>query len=450
MKRALGQSFEFGFGVTFNSGSLRRAVPLILLAAISASSGAQAVGQATPLTIVDAVHEAVSWHPAVKRAIGQLNQGVEEIKAARAAYGPQLSVGLGSDFEDPAGASLRPRATVSASQLLYDFGKVSSKVDSAKAAEAVDRAQLIGTIDSLARDTSYAVIEVQRAVALRTAALDQLESVNAISDLVEQRYRHGAATKSDALQAKSRVQAAQGTIAQLTAQQERWRATLAHLLGRSDFGPVAETAPPWLDHACAIQNIDWTRVPAIMEASAQRDRVEADLEYAKAARLPTVSLGAGTSADIGAPFSNRSRYSFGINVSTDLYGSRVSRSQLRGAAFALEASDAALANTRNDVFAATEEAKRQVSSLRRVLDILRARAASMGETDKLYRLQYLQMGTRTLVDLLNAVQELHQSNFDMVNVAHDLRRLEIDCLFNTGQIRQAFDLGDLTAERKRS
>lgn len=64
----------------------------------------------------------------------------------------------------------------------------------------------------------------------------------------------------------------------------------------------------------------------------------------------------------------------------------------------------------------------------------------MRETGKLYRLQYLQMGTKTLVDLLNAEQELHQVRFDRANTRHDLRRLRIDCLVSSGNAREAFGL----------
>lgn len=64
----------------------------------------------------------------------------------------------------------------------------------------------------------------------------------------------------------------------------------------------------------------------------------------------------------------------------------------------------------------------------------------------LYRLQYLEMGTRTLVDLLNAQQELHQVRFQLANVRHDLRRLNIDCLFTAGQERDAFRLSGMVVE----
>ena len=45
------------------------------------------------------------------------------------------------------------------------------------------------------------------------------------------------------------------------------------------------------------------------------------------------------------------------------------------------------------------------------------------------------MGTRTLVDLLNAEQELHQVRFDLVNARYEILRQEMDCLFHSGRQR---------------
>ncbi len=58
----------------------------------------------------------------------------------------------------------------------------------------------------------------------------------------------------------------------------------------------------------------------------------------------------------------------------------------------------------------------------------------------LYGRQYLELGTRPLLDLLNAEQEIHQSRFDLVNTQADLQRLQIDCFYNSGAIRRVFGI----------
>ncbi len=57
-------------------------------------------------------------------------------------------------------------------------------------------------------------------------------------------------------------------------------------------------------------------------------------------------------------------------------------------------------------------------------------------------MQYLSSGTRTLLDILNTEEEIHQAMFDRQNTDHDLRRLQIDCLHSTGGLRDAFIIKD--------
>lgn len=391
-----------------------------------------------------AVREAVAWHPSVVEAEARLDSRAEEIDVAEAGYLPQINAGVGTGYDNIGQSRWRPRANVSVSQMLYDFGKVRSSVDSAEAGVAIGEAQLLLAVDGLIRDTSYSIIELQRTEALRQIALDQLESVRGISDLVQHRFNEGAATKADVLQADARVQAAQATIEEIEAEHLRWQTTLAHLLGRREAPAVSSELPQGFMQSCAQGEPDWETIPAIREVRAERDQALADLERSRAESMPTVSLGAGGATDIHDPFGGREEYNFGINVSTSLYNGGANRARIRGASHALGAADAAEARIRNDVSRTLSEAQRQVASFGRVLDTLAFREASMRETGKLYRLQYLEMGTKTLVDLLNAEQELHQVRFDRANTQHDLRRLQVDCLINSGTAREAFGLAGTT------
>jgi len=392
------------------------------------------------VTLESAAREAVGWHPSIVEAIGRLNARAEQIEVAEAGYLPQISGGIGSSYDNTMRTRWRPRANISASQMLYDFGKVSSSVAIAEAGTKIGRAQLLLAVDGLIRDTSYAMIEIQRTAALHQVALDQLESISSINELVDHRYRRGAATRSDALQAQARVQAAEVAIQEIEAEQQRWKSNLAHLLGRQIAPEISSDIPDWLLASCARGEPRWANIPAIMQVKAQRDQALAELDESKAFGLPTVSLGAGAATDIDRPFARRTDYNFGINVSSNLYNGGGNRARTRSATFALGAADAAEASVRNEVSRLLAEAQRQVASLTDALQTLDARQESMRETGMLYRRQYLDMGTRTLVDLLNAEQELHQARFDLVNTRHDIRRLQVDCLFNSGAEREAFGL----------
>jgi adhesin transport system outer membrane protein len=72
--------------------------------------------------------------------------------------------------------------------------------------------------------------------------------------------------------------------------------------------------------------------------------------------------------------------------------------------------------------------------------VLDERTGSIEHTRDLYRQQYLDLGTRSLLDLLNAEQEFHGARVESVNNMLDLQRMQVDCLAAAGGLRRAFRL----------
>jgi adhesin transport system outer membrane protein len=395
-----------------------------------------------PLALEDAAREAIAWHPAVIEAAGELNARAEEVNIARAGYSPQISAGVGMSYDTRLTADWRPRPQFQASQMLFDFGKVRSAVDAAHAGTKIGEAELLLAVDGLIRDTGNALIEVQRANALHQVAEEQLVRVQEIADLVGKRVDMGAATKSDGLQVQARVEAAQATLTQIDAERARWTSNLVYLLGRKGPPPVVSAdVPGWLDNGCRQEAPDWNSVPAVMVAQAQKERAEADLRRSQAERLPTISVGGNGTVDISSPFSQQhSAYSFGINVSSNIFQGGATKARMRSANYALDAAMAATDRARNDSAQRLSEGQQQIASLDALSATLTSRESNMSETGKLYRLQYIEMGTRTLVDVLNAEQEYQQVRFEAANLTHDLRRLQMDCLYFGGRTRSAFQL----------
>lgn len=253
----------------------------------------------------EAVREAVRWHPSVAEAVARVKQAQEEIEVAEAGYRPQLSASLGSGYDNLVDSGWRPRANLSASQMLFDFGKTKASVEIAEAGTRSGRADLLLAVDSLIRDTSYAIIEIQRDRALLEVARDQLASIEDINELVHHRYRLGASTKSDALQAQARVQAADVSRQEIEAEQRRWESNLAYLLGRETAPMLTADPPKLLRGACERGAPDWSLVPAILQARAERDEAFASLERSRADGLPTLSVGANGGTDLFDPTSRR-------------------------------------------------------------------------------------------------------------------------------------------------
>src|SRR5690606_11453182 len=175
---------------------------------------------------------------------------------ARAGYLPQVRAGIDSAYENGTRNGWRPRFSVSASQMIYDFGQVAGSVEARAAGADVSRAQLLLGIDTLIRDTANAVIEVQRYRALSDVAQTQLAGVQAIAGPVRQRSHRGASSRSDEIQADARVQAAQSTVLEISAELGRWETVLANLSGRGSPVNVLADVPQWLSNACSTAEPD--------------------------------------------------------------------------------------------------------------------------------------------------------------------------------------------------
>lgn len=399
-------------------------------------------------TLKDIARRAVGWHPAIDQAAAKLNQSDQNIRVARAGYYPKISGGLNSGYDSTTvdDEGWRPKLNVGVSQMIYDFGKVSSSVDIQTAGAGISRAELLLAVDNLVRDAAYAMIEVQRNRALRAVAREQLAGVKAIAKLVEQRSDKGASTRSDKVQAEARVEAAQSTILQISSDLGRWESGLASLVGSNGPVPISPGIPAWLSKTCNVGTPDWSQVPSVIEAKSQKKQALAQLHQARAQALPTLSLEAGASYDINQSRSEflgydprRPQFSAGLNVSSSLYDA-ANAPRKDAADAALKAAEAAERNARYETGRDLAEAQSQTVSLRQLQGSLSSHVGMMRETRSLYERQYVELGTRTLLDLLNAEQELHSAQFDVVNTEHDLRRLDIDCLFNSGLTRKAFGL----------
>ena len=425
----------------------------LLLAGTGAFAQASA---ATPLGMTEAVRLAATSHPTVRNAVGQALQAGEGIAAARSDYYPQVSAGLsartGNRQLQTDGRRQVHQASLSVTQMLYDFGKVSSAVNEAEASAAAARAKLLVVIDDVVRDTAQAWIEVHRQQALGEIAQAQVKGVQSLAGLVGERQAKGATSQSDVAQAQSRLEAARAQQLNTASQAERWRLNLMHLTqGRMPVDIAGEASAP-LASACAAHPQTALPAPTVQMAQAERDMAQAALRGADAQLLPTLSLNAGVNRGLesGARLAGQSgtESTLTVNFSAPLYEGGRSQARQRAALHAVEAAEAALGYAQLSVRQRLEDARVQSQGHAQRLPVLAARVHSTQRTRDLYREQYLQLGTRSLLDLLNAEQEFHGARFEQAESVHEVQRLAVECLYQSGRLREAFglvDAGELVA-----
>ncbi|MFT4241074.1 MAG: TolC family outer membrane protein [Acidovorax sp.] len=429
--------------------TLRRTV---LAGLAAAALGAAASAAAEPLDLPGAVRAAVQSHPGVRGARQSLLSASEGVEAAKAGYKPQVKGGIENqnNLHQASGYGSRHvfTAKLTVSQMLYDFGKVDGAVRKAESVAQAGAAQVQVATDDIALSTAQAWVDAHLQQAQVQIAQEQLDGVKAIAKLVGERADKGATTRSDVEQARSRVQAAQSQWLGTKAEAQRAALALMHLTGRTAPVEIAGPVPAVLVDASgagACQGGADLDSPAVRLADARRAQAQADLDVASAQRKPTISLdgSVGQALTKGSRlYGERTSAQIGFSADMPLYEGGGLEARERAAAYQLQAYEDAAAQARLEMRQGFADAQAQVEGWASRAPALASRVASIRETRDLYRQQYLQMGTRSLLDLLNAEQEFHSARADQAQGEHTQYRVAVQCLYYSDRLRSAFGLDD--------
>ena len=401
--------------------------------------------QAVTLSLNEAVKAANNWHPSLRNASGQLLQTQEGVAAAKAGYYPQVRAGISSETSSERSTSTGSTRTnlgkVTVSQMLYDFGKVSNSVTQAEASAVAARYQLFLTQEAVTRETALVWVELSRQQAMSEIATSQVEGVTALANLAMEREKKGASTRSDSLQAQARVESAAAQAISIAAQVQRNRISLMQLTGSKAPVSADSTAPQFLSQACSATA---PAVPnsLILRAEALRDAAKAGVDVADSARKPTLSLDGSVQRGIDSQSRSSSQSgltsSITVNLSAPLYEGGGNQARLRAAMHALEAAEASIEQAQLQTTQSLQDSQAQYQGQRSRAPLLAQRIESIKSTKKLYVDQYLQLGTRSLLELLNAEQEYHSARFDQLDSLYEQLRLGVECLYQNGHLRDTF------------
>lgn len=400
------------------------------------------------LDINQAVHRAVNRHPSIADAIATLAQQGDGIAMARSGYYPQVKAGVG--YGDTTHTGTSQTATLSASQMLYDFGKVAGSVSNAEAQSRRQQAVVLKQIDQIARQTAEATIDVQRYRLLGRIADEQVSTMERIHAMTQDRAGAGVTSRSDPIQALARVDAARANQLLLRAQYQQALQRLRTLVG----GPVSGTIGALSDNQAAAVDLSWrldtSLLPDVLIAEAERQGAEAQLRQAKAGMRPSVSLDAGSTKALSGD--NPTTYerhgtnnSVSINLTQPLYQGGGLRAQQRAAYNGLEAARQRSEDARLTASDQIRILREQITGNRARLGVLGSRQRGLNESRELYRDQY-KLGTRSILDLLNTEQEYYQALSDVETVRHDLWMGLVGVVDAQGRSREFYGLNNTTVQ----
>lgn len=414
-----------------NKKTIKLSLSSLSLAILSVAAYAQST---QPTGLAAAVQQAINNNPDVTARLNALRAAANEVDVARGQYLPSvdLSASVGRDSDritsrSPASQSLsRNGLALSASQILWDGMATSKEVSRLGHARLTRYFEFLGATEETALEATRAYLDVERYRKLVSLAEDNYVQHKYAFDQLQTKFKAGVGRGVDAEQANARLALAESNLTTEQANLHDVSARYLRIVG--DLPPASSAAVnPQLSKGILPANID-----TINQALAQHPSISAAIENLRAAQAqaqgaesryqPTVEarVRTGVGKNFDGVQDQKRDSSAEILLNWNLFNGGSDKARVRQYADlinqAADQRDRACRDVRQTVAIAHNDIRKLQDQLvaldRNVLAIEKARDA--------YRQQF-DIGQRSLLDLLNAENELYTAKRSYANAETDLQ-----------------------------
>ncbi len=420
------------------------------LPTVTAPSGdavvAPAVSRLSSLSFQEAIMRAVQRHPEISQSIAELAMQNANIDVARAGYYPQLSGGL-STADLTKGERGRQLVSLEATQMLYDFGKVSTEVGVQHAQLTVEQASVLVAIDNIAYQVADAIVNIKRYKNITDIAQQQIQGVGRIAEIANLRAKAGISSQADPIQAQSNLEAARANYLIQQNQLLQYQQKLRTLLG-VDVAHLNWQLPDNLvNNADIYKEPEFNLIPKMMLAYAEIEVAQLQKQQTRLSNYPTINLKGSVSQAVNGRNPNNDKddgfyNSIMLEASSAFYQGGAVGSKVRAANHAEQAARARLQTAYLSILDEVRLLREEVENKQKQMGILMARHETAIRTKELYQEQY-KLGTRTLIDLLNAEQAIHSAAQEIETARYDIYVALVKYISQTGRTRSSYDLNDV-------
>ena len=384
--------------------------------------------------------QARSSDPQFQQDVADLNAREELLPQAKAGLRPDVSLNSTFDAIDNRNTDDQYRELtygISLRQPLYRFSRnqavdqADAQVNQAQAEFAFAEQELILRV----AERYFAVLDAREAL---DAAEANLEAIQRQLDQAEQRFEVGVIARTDVEEARAQADLARAERLQAKDDLASRREELRELTNRApaELNPVKSgislTPPePAESAAWRAQAEEENRQLAAARFAAEAAMEGVDIQ--RGGRLPTADLVAGynRSREYGktGPEAEANQLSAGVELNFPLYQGGEVSSSIREAQFRYTEAREALEQVRRTVARNAANAYRGVlTALERVRALDQARVSTRAAVEATEA--GFEVGTRTIVDVLNAQRELFNAERDYEQARHAY-------LLNTLRLQQA-------------
>jgi outer membrane protein len=404
---------------------------------VTVQTAAPAPAPVPTTTLRDALAQAYATNPdlAGERANQRANDENVPIARSQGLPGVSSTGSVNDSVYDTDSSTVAPSRRmdlgINLSQPIYSGGAVRNSVRAADTRVSAGRANLRGTESDVFTQTVTAYVNVLRDESVVRLNQQNVHVLEVNLQATRDRFEVGDLTRTDVAQSEARLALAQSQLRNAEAQLIGSRETYIRVVGTP---PGVLAPPPDLPNLPDdVQSAEQTALannPFLEAAQLARDASRYDVNVAKAGRLPQVSLGVGGTyynylgslSSQAAALTGLQRDGFattlGAQVSVPIFQGGRPAAQVRQAQARQAAAIESVTLTERGVIAQARSAYASYQSSLRVIESSRVAVEANRLSLEGVRAEN-SVGTRTILDILNAEQELLNSQVQYVTAARD-------------------------------
>ena len=388
-------------------------------------------GTASADTLREALVSAYNANPTLTAQREALKATDATVDIARAQGRPQISgtVGLNRDLSrsgilDQGGKGPTLSTGVDLSLPLFNGGSVRNSVNAAKARVEAGRATLKGVEGDVFTQAAAAYMDVIRDRAIVELNQNNVRVLETNLQATQDRFQIGDLTRTDVAQSEARLQLGRSQLAtaqgQLTGSEATYRQIVGHAPGVLAPPPPLPPLPATADEAVRIALTD---NPDLVSVSRQAIAAGYDVNVARASRLPTLSaVGSETYVNNLAgnnAFGNRGNATaVGLSARVPIFQGGLPAARIRQAQAQQGQVLEQVVGTERAVIQATRAAFASYTAAQRAIQAETV-AVQADELALEGNRAEQSVGTRTIIEVLNAEQELLNAQVALVSAKRD-------------------------------
>ena len=382
-------------------------------------------------TLRDALASAYLYNPTLKAARAQLRATDEEVARAKSGFRPTISGDIQHSYQDvstsPASGvegDTYPRSySVILNQPVFRGFRTLNAIKGAEALVEAGREDLRTSEQTVLLDSITAFVDVVRDQALLALRQNNVKVLGEQQRATKERFDVGEVTRTDTAQAEARSAGAESDLSAARAALQASRATYARLIGRQpgtlrDPGPARRLVPRSLSEA--LQRGEGEN-PTILAALFRERAQDHIIKQAKGELLPSVDLQASytRSFDGGGGFDREDVGTVTGRVTVPIYEAGEVSARIRQG---IETRS----QLRHQIDEARELVRSNITSAWGTLVATRAQIVSSGSQVDANQValsgvrEEEKVGQRTVLDVLNAEQELLNAQVALTTARRDL------------------------------